>query len=50
MTAYKMIKVVIIRGGYDAAEMMGKLDAYLAFGRITEAEYRELAEMVKPSL
>ncbi len=46
MTAYKMMKVVILRGGYDKEEMMGKLDAYLAFGRITEEQYRELAQMV----
>lgn len=44
--AYKLMKIVILRGGYDKQEIMSKLDAYLAFGRITSAEYRELAEMV----
>ncbi len=45
--AYKLIKVVILRGGYDKREIMDKLDAYLAFGRITIAEYNELAGMVE---
>lgn len=47
--AYKLMKVVILRGGYDKQEIMDKLDAYLAFGRITAAEYRELAELVSGS-
>lgn len=43
---YKLIKIVIMRGGYDAQEMMDKLDAYLAVDRITIDEYNELAAMV----
>ncbi len=46
--AYKLIKRVITRGGYDKADIMDKLDAYLAFGRITAEEYRELMAMVAP--
>ncbi len=45
--AYKLMKAVILRGGYDKQEIMDKLDAYLAFGRITIEEYKELAGMVK---
>lgn len=44
--AYRLIKLVIIRGGYDKDEIMNKLDAYLAFGRITTAQYEELAALV----
>lgn len=44
--AYKLIKLVILRGDYDKAEIMDKLDAYLAFGRITLEQYNELADMV----
>ncbi len=46
--AYKLIKRVNTRGGYDKNDMMDKLDAYLAFGRITAEEYRELMAMVVP--
>ena len=44
--AYKLMKLVILRGGYDKAEIMDKLDAYLAFGRITTEQYEELAALV----
>lgn len=45
--AYKLIKIVILRGGYDPADIMDKLDAYLAFGRITLEQYNELAAMIQ---
>lgn len=48
MTAYKLMKTVILRGGYDKEDIAAKLDAYLAFGRITEGEYRELMGMIEP--
>lgn len=48
--AYKLIKAVILRAGYDKQEIMDKLDVYLAFGRITVAEYTELAEMAEKHL
>lgn len=44
--AYKLMKVIILRGGYDKQDIMDKLDAYLAFGRITLEQYNELAGMV----
>lgn len=44
--AYKLAKIVIMRGGYDKQEMMDKLDAYLAFGRITPEQYNELMGMI----
>lgn len=44
--AYKLMKVVILRGGYDKQEIMDKLDAYLAFGRITLEQYNELVNLV----
>lgn len=44
--AYRLMKVVILRGGYDKKEVMDKLDAYLAFGRITLEQYDELARLV----
>lgn len=44
--AYKLIKTVILRGGYDSQDIMDKLDAYLAFGRITAEQYEELAAMI----
>lgn len=40
------MKVIILRGGYDKQDIMDKLDAYLAFGRITLEQYNELAGMV----
>lgn len=45
--AYKLIKVIIMRGGYDKADIMDKLDAYLAFGRITAAQYDELMKLLE---
>lgn len=44
--AYKLMKVIILRGGYDKQDIMDKLDAYLAFGRISLEQYNELAGMV----
>lgn len=44
--SYKLIKRVIERGGYDADDLRAKLDAYLAFGRITVAQYNELMGLV----
>ena len=45
--AYKLMKVVIARGGYDTQDITDKLDAYLAFGRITLEQYNELVAMVE---
>lgn len=45
--AYKLIKLVILRGGYDKDDIMDKLDAYLAADRITVEQYKELANLVQ---
>lgn len=45
--AYRLMKLVILRGGYDPQDIMDKLDAYLAFGRITLEQYNELAGLVQ---
>lgn len=45
--AYKLMKIKILRGDYDIAEISEKLDAYLAFGRITLTQYKELMEMAE---
>lgn len=44
--AYKLLKKVIERGGYDRADIANKLDAYLAYNRITVAQYEELMAMM----
>ena len=45
--AYRIMKAVISRGGYDSTALMEKLDAYFAFGRLTAAEYKELASLIQ---
>lgn len=44
--AYKLMKRIITRGGYDRDEMMNKLDAFLAADRITAEQYKELMAMM----
>lgn len=44
--AYKLMKRIIERGGYDRAATMDKLDAFLAADRLTAAEYKELVAMI----
>ncbi len=46
MNTYTLIKYVILRGNYNNADMMDKLDAYLAADRITVEQYKELMELV----
>lgn len=43
---YKLIKRVIQGGGYEKADMQNKLDVYLAFDRITQEQYEELAGLL----
>lgn len=45
--AYKLMKRIIERGGYDKADTMDKLDAYLADDRITVEQYQELVQMME---
>ena len=40
------MKRIIMRGGYDKNEVMDKLDAFLAAGRITTEQYQELTAMM----
>lgn len=44
--AYKLMKRIIERGGYDRAATMDKLDAFLAADRLTAKEYKELLAMM----
>ena len=46
---YGLIKKVIAKGNYDKDELMDKLDVFLLAGRITDEQYKELAEMLKDS-
>ena len=47
--AYNLMKRIIMRGGYDKADVMNKLDAFLAADRITVEQYRELVALVEGS-
>ena len=44
--AYNLMKRIISRGGYEHAETMDKLDAFLAADRITAEQYKELMAMM----
>lgn len=45
--AYNLMKRIIDRGDYDKADVLNKLDAYLAADRITAEEYSELMALVE---
>lgn len=45
--AYALMKRIIERGNYDKASIMDKLDAFMAVGRITPEEYKELVGMME---
>lgn len=44
--AYKLMKRIIERGGYDRESVMEKLDAFMAADRMTPEEYGELVAMM----
>ena len=44
---YRLVKRIIAKGNYDKDELMDKLDVFLLAGRITDEQYKELAEMLK---
>lgn len=44
--AYRLMKRIIERGGYDKAATMDKLDAFLAADRLTAAQYQGLVAMM----
>ncbi len=46
MGEYELIKLVILRGSYDRAEMMKMLAAYLSRKRITDEQYAELVKLM----
>lgn len=43
---YTRLKKIIENGVYEKEDMMNKLDVFLMAGRITEAQYQELVEMM----
>ena len=45
--AYKLMKRIIERGGFDKEDVKNKLDAFLATDRITIDQYKELIALVK---
>lgn len=42
MTIYDVLKRVIARGGYDAADIQAKMDVFLLYNRLTVDQYDEL--------
>lgn len=44
--AYRLLKRVIEAGNYDRADIADKIDVYRRFNRLTEAEYRELRDLL----
>ena len=44
--AYKLMKRIIERGGYDLDDVMEKLDTFYAAGRMTKEQYTELMGMI----
>lgn len=46
MTIYDILKRIISRGGYDAADIRAKMDVFLLYDRLTVAQYDELVALV----
>ena len=44
--AYKLMKRIIERGGYDRDDVLNKLDTFLAADRITTEQYEELIALM----
>lgn len=42
MTIYDVLKRVIARGGYDAADLQNKMDVFMLYNRLTVEQYDEL--------
>ena len=42
MTIYDVLKRVIARGGYDAADLQSKMDVFLLYNRLTVEQYNEI--------
>ena len=43
--AYKLMKRIIERGGFDKEDVLDKLDAFLAADRMSTDEYKELVKL-----
>lgn len=43
MSIYEILKRVVARGGYDAADIRGKMDVFLLYDRLTVEQYDEMA-------
>lgn len=41
-----LIKRVIASGSFDKDDLKGKLDVYLLYSRITQAQYEELIQLI----
>ena len=48
MSIYEILKRIIARGGYDAADIQDKMDVFMLFDRLTAEQYNELAAQIKP--
>jgi hypothetical protein len=46
MTIYDVIKRMIARGGYDAADLQNKMDVFMLYGRMTVEQYDELMALM----
>lgn len=44
---YNLLKKVIANGGYDKDDLLNKLDVFLTFSRITQAQYEELQGLIE---
>ena len=43
---YQRLKILIFMGPVDKESMLAKMDVFLLAGRITEAQYAELADLM----
>lgn len=44
---YTRLKKLITSGSYEKDDMLNKLDVFLMAGRVTEAQYNELVDMMQ---
>lgn len=47
MTIYEVLKRVIARGGYNASNLITKMNVFLVYDQITIEQYDELNGMVE---
>lgn len=46
MTPYQLLKLVILKGGYNKADIEKKVSAYYRLKKLTKAEYDELTQLI----